>query len=87
MHLIKLTIQLHLSVHVFAKLIVQGNKLYEGDDIKVRWGTQGDIYDAKVKGFFRGTMVRVRFKNMTADWDRWVPIERVVRIVDFGSNV
>jgi hypothetical protein len=49
----------------------------------VRWGTGGDIYDAKVKGFRGGTMMRVRFKNMTPDWDRWVPVEKVMKIVEF----
>ena len=47
----------------------------------MRWGTEGHIYDASVTGFRAGTMVRIRFRNMTPDWDRWVPTEKIVRIV------
>ena len=71
----------------FAKLIVEGDKLSTGDKVQVRWGTQGEIYDAEVKDCVNGTMIRIRFQKMTADWDRWIPIEKVVRVVDFSFNV
>lgn len=59
-----------------------GAEVFPGDQVQVRWGTEGYIYDAQVKGFCSGTMIRIRFNNMTADWDRWMPIEKVVRIVN-----
>ena len=54
--------------------------------MQVRWGTEGDIYHAKVKGFRGGTMIRVRFKNMTPDWDRWVPVEKMIKIIEFADE-
>ena len=61
--------------------------MFQGDKVQVRWGTEGDIYDAKIKGFRGGLMMRVRFKNMTADWDRWVPVNKMMKIIEFAEDV
>jgi hypothetical protein len=65
---------------------VNRGSLSQGDVVQVRWGTKGDIYDAQVKRFnIKSDFYRVRFKNMTPDWDRWVPQEKIIKI--FKNNV
>jgi hypothetical protein len=65
------------------QLLIDGNNVSKGDKVQVRWGTKGDIYDAVVKRFSTDSVFyRVRFPKMTADWDRWIPQQNVMKIIN-----